>query len=123
MRKSLSLKDVCEILHESKLISREQQGFILSQADEQTQKLKKLQEMKGDLSGSMPGFDITPSDVIASLNLPDKKTGKHILGWSGTVVIDVQSEHATVFHVHKARANMGMNPSMFSLGSLRKRSR
>ncbi len=54
---------------------------------------------------------------------PDKKTGKHILGWSGTVVIDVQSEHATIFHVHKARVNMGLKPTMFSLSSLRKRSR
>jgi len=79
VRKSLSLKDVCDILHESKLITSEQQGFIISQADGQTQKLKKLQEMKGDLSGGMPGFDITAADVIASLNLPDKKTGKGMI--------------------------------------------
>ncbi|MBN1654352.1 MAG: DUF1329 domain-containing protein [Deltaproteobacteria bacterium] len=54
---------------------------------------------------------------------PDQKTGKQMLGWSGTVVIDVQAEHATIFHVHKARVNVGLNPEIFSLSSLRKRSR
>lgn len=45
------------------------------------------------------------------------------LSWSGTVVIDIQANHATVFHVHKARSNADLNPSMFSLSNLRKRSR
>jgi hypothetical protein len=54
---------------------------------------------------------------------PDRETGKKILGWSGTVVIDVQAEHATVFHVHSARANVGLDPAMFSVSALQKRSR
>jgi len=54
---------------------------------------------------------------------PDADSGESILGWSGTLVIDVQADHATVFHVHKARGNVGLNPDMFSVSSLRKRSR
>ncbi len=54
---------------------------------------------------------------------PDEETGDTILGWSGTVVIDLQSEHATVFHVHKARGNVGLDPDMFTVSNLRKRSR
>lgn len=53
----------------------------------------------------------------------DVDRGRDILGWSGTLVIDLQSEHATVFHVHKARANVGLNPAMFSVSELRKRAR
>ncbi len=49
--------------------------------------------------------------------------GDDILGWSGTVVIDVQAEHATIFHVHQARANSGLDPEMFTVSNLRKRSR
>jgi hypothetical protein len=45
------------------------------------------------------------------------------LGWSGTVVVDLQAEHATVFHVHKARRNIGLEPELFTVSSLRKRSR
>jgi hypothetical protein len=51
------------------------------------------------------------------------KTGKERLGWGGTLVIDLQSRHATVFHVHKARANVGLDPGMFTVSALRKRSR
>ncbi|MCP4675009.1 MAG: DUF1329 domain-containing protein [Deltaproteobacteria bacterium] len=54
---------------------------------------------------------------------PDVETDEEVLGWSGTVVIDLQAEHATVFHVHKARVNVGLKPSMFSLSNLRKRGR
>ncbi|MBW1809885.1 MAG: DUF1329 domain-containing protein [Deltaproteobacteria bacterium] len=54
---------------------------------------------------------------------PDMESGDTILGWSGTVVIDIQSEHATAFHVHKARGNSGLNPNMFTVSSLRKRSK
>ena len=45
------------------------------------------------------------------------------LSWSGTVVIDIQASHATVFHVNKVRSNSDLNPAMFSLSNLRKRSR
>ncbi len=53
----------------------------------------------------------------------NEKTGKQFLGWTGTVVIDVQSEHATVFHVYKARVNIGLDPEMFSVATLRKQGR
>lgn len=49
--------------------------------------------------------------------------GDDVLGWSGTVVIDVQAEHATIFHVHQARANSGLDPDMFTVSNLRKRSK
>jgi hypothetical protein len=49
--------------------------------------------------------------------------GDDILGWSGTVVIDVQAEHATIFHVHQAQANTGLDPDMFTVSNLRKRSK
>ncbi len=51
------------------------------------------------------------------------ETDETILGWSGTVVIDLQAEHATLFHVHKARVNADLNPTMFTLANLRKRGR
>ena len=54
---------------------------------------------------------------------PNAESGETLLGWSGTVVIDLQSEHATVFHVHKARGNVGLDPSIFTVSNLRKRSR
>jgi hypothetical protein len=54
---------------------------------------------------------------------PNVESGEDMLGWSGTVLIDVQSEHATVFHVHKARANVGLDPKLFTVSNLRKRSR
>ena len=41
----------------------------------------------------------------------------------GTVVIDVQARHATVFHVHKARVNVGLEADLFTLTNLRKRGR
>jgi Protein of unknown function (DUF1329). len=50
----------------------------------------------------------------------NEKTGKQFLGWTGTVLIDVQSEHATVFHVYKARVNIGLDPEMFSITTLRR---
>jgi hypothetical protein len=53
----------------------------------------------------------------------DMEKGRDILGWSGTVVIDLQSEHATVFHVHRARANLGLDPSLFTVSALQKRAR
>jgi hypothetical protein len=51
----------------------------------------------------------------------DEKTGRDLLGWSGTVLIDVQSEHATVFHVYKARVNLGLDPKLFSVSTLQRR--
>jgi hypothetical protein len=51
----------------------------------------------------------------------NEESDEEILGWSGTVVIDLQSEHATVFHVHRARHNVGLDPHMFTVSSLRKR--
>lgn len=45
------------------------------------------------------------------------------LAWGGTVVFDLQSEHATVFHVYKSRANVGLDPDMFSVSNLRKRAK
>lgn len=53
----------------------------------------------------------------------DAQTDASLLGWSGTVVIDLQAEHATVFHVHKAQVNLDLSPNQFSLSTLRKRGR
>jgi hypothetical protein len=53
----------------------------------------------------------------------DAETDGSSLGWGGTVVIDLQAEHATVFHVHKARRNVDLDPAEFSLANLRKRGR
>jgi len=54
---------------------------------------------------------------------PAADGGEGILTWGGTVVFDLQSEHATVFHVYKSRANIGLDPDMFSVSNLRKRAR
>jgi hypothetical protein len=61
--------------------------------------------------------------INSASNRPDIENDVEILGWSGTVVIDVQSEHATVFHVHKARANIGLDPNIFTVSNLRKRAK
>ena len=52
---------------------------------------------------------------------PDASLHKPVLGWIGTVVLDLQAEHATLFHVHKAVINSGLSPSLFSIATLRKR--
>lgn len=52
---------------------------------------------------------------------PNEEGDEDILAWSGTVVIDLQSEHATVFHVHRARRNLGLDPNLFTVSQLRKR--
>ena len=52
---------------------------------------------------------------------PTEDDDAEILAWSGTVVIDLQSEHATVFHVHRARRNLGLDPNLFTVSQLRKR--
>jgi hypothetical protein len=61
--------------------------------------------------------------MLNSASYHPNEEGDDILGWSGTVVIDVQAEHATIFHVHKARGNTGLNPDMFTVSNLRKRSK
>lgn len=53
----------------------------------------------------------------------DGDNGRAIFAWGGSVVVDLQSEHATVFHVYKSRANVGLDPDMFSVSSLRKRAK
>jgi len=61
--------------------------------------------------------------MLNSASYHPNEDGDDILGWSGTVVIDIQAEHATIFHVHKARGNSGLDPNMFTVSNLRKRSR
>ena len=61
--------------------------------------------------------------MLNSASYHPNEEGDDILGWSGTLVIDVQAEHATIFHVHKARGNTGLNPDMFTVSNLRKRSK
>ncbi len=61
--------------------------------------------------------------INAASQREDADSGETFLAWVGTLVIDVQADHATVFHVHKARGNVGLDPDMFSVSSLRKRSR
>jgi len=39
------------------------------------------------------------------------------------VVVDLQSEHATIIHFDKVKANTDLNPKMFTLSNLRKRGR
>jgi hypothetical protein len=61
--------------------------------------------------------------MLNSASYHPNEEGDDILGWSGTLVIDIQAEHATIFHVHKARGNTGLNPDMFTVSNLRKRSK
>jgi len=61
--------------------------------------------------------------MLNSASYHPNEEGDDILGWSGTVVIDVQAEHATIFHVHRARGNSGLDPNIFTVSNLRKRSR
>jgi len=75
---------------------------------------KEAYDRKGDL------WKILINSAAEQIN---EHSGEPILGWSGTVVIDVQSMHATLFHVHKARVNVGLDPDMFTVANLRKRSR
>lgn len=76
MKKSLGLKQVCEILLKQNVITPEQKTLILARADEQTDKLRKISELKGESNSDTFGQVITPSDIIASLNVQDKKAGK-----------------------------------------------
>ena len=43
--------------------------------------------------------------------------------YGGCVVVDFQSEHATLFNFHSFKANTDLDPKMFTLGNLRKRGR
>jgi hypothetical protein len=61
--------------------------------------------------------------MLNSASYHPNEEGDEILGWSGTVVIDIQAEHATIFHVHQARGNTGLDPDMFTVSNLRKRSK
>jgi hypothetical protein len=43
--------------------------------------------------------------------------------YGGAVVVDLQSEHATIFNFTKVAANSNLDPKMFTLSNLRKRGR
>jgi general secretion pathway protein E len=71
-RRSLELKDVCELLLRRGVITTDQKAMILEKQHLQTEKMLKIQALR------YPGenFPIIPADIISSLNLPDQKTGK-----------------------------------------------
>jgi len=75
---------------------------------------KQAYDKKGDLWKVM---------VNAACSTEDIDSGEDIMSWCGTVLLDVQSEHATVFHVHSSKANVDLDPDMFTVSSLRKRAR
>jgi general secretion pathway protein E len=76
MKEKLDLTDVCQILVKQNTITPEQKRRVLSQADEQRQKLKKLYEVGGDPKGDIASREITPSDIIAGMNLADQQSGQ-----------------------------------------------
>jgi general secretion pathway protein E len=78
MKKRLELKDVCEILVKQDVITPEQKSLILSKEGDQREKLKKLYEIGEDLDGIFASREITPSDIIASLNITDKDGGEPV---------------------------------------------
>ncbi len=59
--------------------------------------------------------------VLAWNESPDMDEHPPILG-SGAVM-DLQADHATLFHWNKVKTNIDMNPKMFTLSNLRKRGR
>lgn len=79
MKGSLELIDVCELLQKQNMITSEQKGRILSKEIAQRDTLKKLYELRGDTQGAIASREITPSDIIASLKIPDKQDGKSFL--------------------------------------------
>ncbi len=96
MKKNLELKQVCKILLRQKLITDEQNKLILSSETEQREKLKKLYDLKGDLNSTPHGFAITPSDIIASLKIYDKKNKKGLIT-EETVMKEVASSFGIPF--------------------------
>ncbi len=79
MEKRLDLPEVCNILLKDEIITAEQKSLILAQEDEQRIKLKKLYELKGESHDTLASREITPSDIITSLNIPDTQQGKGFL--------------------------------------------
>jgi general secretion pathway protein E len=65
MHTGLSLDAVCIILEKRKVISSTARRLILEKQKEQAEKIRKLHELKGDLTG----FGATPAEIISSLNL------------------------------------------------------
>jgi len=74
-RQSLEVKDICDLLVKRGVMSLAQRLQVLEKQREQRDKLHTLQELRdgGD------GFPIVPSDIIASFNFLDQKTGRDII--------------------------------------------
>jgi general secretion pathway protein E len=79
MKKGLTLADVCAILHKQQIITADQRDLILAREAEQRERLKRLHEAGSELQGAIASREIIPSDIIASLNLPDTHEGRGLI--------------------------------------------